>query len=161
MAACRKLGPLISDGRLNPKRESDGERKTRRRRRLLVDRLVKCGQKTTAMRQNIGVDNERIDTSFVGNVSASVEQLTTMQQQGLLDPRIRLEEGALDSKADVVPVGVMQECHETGELLDSVRKSVLDTGEYTRMQENIEARRAELLATADQYGKALVGEGHE
>ncbi len=81
--------------------------------------------------------------------------------RGFWIPRIRLEESALDSKADAVPVGVMQECHETEELLDSVRKSVLDTGEYTRMQENIEARRAELLATADQYGKALVGECYE
>ncbi|MDA8378311.1 MAG: hypothetical protein M0Z50_14910 [Planctomycetia bacterium] len=143
VAAYRKLGPLVSDGRSKPKSESGGVRKYCGCRRLLVDRLVECGQKTTALRQSIDADNERVDTSFVGNVSASVEQLATMQQQGLLDPRIRLEESALDSKADAVPVGVMQECHETGELLDSVRKSVLDTGEYTRMQENIEARRAE------------------
>ena len=160
VAAGRKLGPLISDGRLNPKRESDGERKTRGRRRLLVDRLVECGQKTTAMRQNIDVDNERIDTSFVGNVSASVEQLATMQQQGLLDSRIRLEEGAFDSKYQPVPVAILNESHEATELVDKIRLTVLDTGEYVRMQENIEARRVELLATADQYGKALVGEGH-
>ena len=160
VAACRKLGPLVSDGWSKPRSESDGERKSRGRRRLLVDRLAECGQKTAAMRQDIDADNERVDTSFVGSVSASVEQLAAMQQQGLLDSRIRLEEPVLDSKSDAVPVGVMQECYEAGELLDSVRKSVLDSGEFARMIENVESRRTELLATADQYGKAPVGENH-
>jgi len=160
VAACRKLGPLVSDGWSKPRSESDGERKARRRRRLLVDRLAECGQKTTAMRQDIDADNETVDTSFVGSVSASVEQLAAMQQQGLLDSRIRLEEPVLDSKSDAVPVGVLQECHEAGELLDSVRKSVLDSGEFDRMIENVESRRTELLATADQYGKGRVGESH-
>ena len=160
VAACRKLGPLVSDGWSKPRSESDGERKARRRRRLLVDRLAECGQKTTAMRQDIDADNETVGTSFVGSVSASVEQLATMQEQGLLDSRIRLEEPVLDSKSDAVPVGVLQECHEAGELLDSVRKSVLDSGEFDRMIENVESRRTELLATADQYGKGQVGESH-
>ena len=160
VAACRKLGPLVSDGGSKPRSESDGERKPRGRRRLLVDRLAECGQKTTAMRQDIDADDERVDTSFVGSVSASVEQLAAMQQQGLLDSRIRLEEPVLDSKSDAVPVGVLQERYEAGELLDSVRKSVLDSGEYIKTQENVESRRTELLATADQYGKAHAGESH-
>ncbi|MGC9260361.1 MAG: rolling circle replication-associated protein [Phycisphaerae bacterium] len=160
VAACRKLGPLVSDGQSKPKSESDGERKPRGRRRLLVDRLAGCGQNTTAMRQDIDADNERVDTSFIGNVSASVEQLATMQQQGLLDSRIRLEDPVLDSKRDAVPVGVLQECHEAGELLDSVRMSVLDSGEYIKTQENVESRRTALLAAADQYGEAQAGESH-
>ena len=160
VAACRKLGALVSDGGSKLRSESDGERKPRGRRRPLVDRLAECGQKTTAMRQDIDADNERVDRSFVGSVSVSVEQLTTMQRQGLLDSRIRLEKPVLDSKSDAVPVGVLQECHEAGELLDSVRKSVLDSGEYIKTQENVESRRTELLATEDQYGKAQAGESY-
>ncbi len=160
VAACRKLGTLVSDGRSKPKSESGGVRKPRGRRRLLVDRLVECGQKTTALRQSIDADNERVDTSFVGNVSACVEQLATMQQQGLLDYRIRLEKPSFDSKNKSVPVTILNEPHEAAELVDKIRLAVLDTGEYVRTQDNIEVRRAELLATADQYGKALVGEGH-
>ncbi len=160
VAACRKLGPLVFDGQSKLKSESGGERKPRRRRRLLVDRLAECGQKTTAMRQDIDADNETVDTSFVGSVSASVERLAAMQQQGLLDSRIRLEEPVFDSKSDSVPVGVLQECYEAGDLLDSVRKSVLDFGEYFKTQENVESRRTELLATADHYGKAPVGASH-
>ncbi len=160
VAACRKLGPLVSDGRSKPKSESDGGRKPRGCRRPLVNRLAGCGQNTTAMRQSSDADNERVDTSFVGNVSVSVKQLATMQQQGLLDSRIRLEDPVLDSKSDAVPVGVLQEGHEAGELLDSVRMSVLDSGEYIKTQENVESRRIALLAAADQYGKAPVGESY-
>ena len=159
VAACRKLGPLVSDGRSKPKSESDGERKPRGRRRLLVDRLAECGQKTTAMRQEIDADKERVDTSFVGNISASVEQLTTMQQQGLLDSRIRLEADVLDSKNPPVPVGILHEPHEAVELVDKVRMAVLYTGEYIKMQKNVESRHAEVLATADQYGKILSTNG--
>ncbi|MDA8377076.1 MAG: hypothetical protein M0Z50_08465 [Planctomycetia bacterium] len=161
VAACRKLGVLVSDGRSKSyKRKAKGENKTRRRRRLLVDRLVECGQKTTAMRQDMDTDNERVDTFFVGNVPASVEQLTNMQRQRLLDSRIRLEADVLDSKNPPVLVGILHEPHEAVELVDKVHIAVLDTGEYIKMQKNIEARRAEVLATADQYGKVLVGEGH-
>ena len=38
--------------------------------------------------------------------------------------------------------------------------SVLDSGEYIKTQENVESRRIALLAAADQYGKAPVGESY-
>lgn len=113
------------------------------------------------MRQERDTDLERVDSFFVGNIPASVQQLVALQRSGSLDSRIRLVEPAMQWKGDEVPIGAIQERHEAGELLERVRTSVLDSGEFARMLENVGSRRKELLDKADRYGKAPEGGSRE
>ena len=162
LGSCQKLGPLVSDDTVLPEEEeTTSEGKPRGPRRILVDRLAECGQKSVAMRQERDTDLERLASFFVGNVAASVQQLVALQRSGTLDSRILLVEPAMQWKGAVVPIGAIQERHEAIELFDTVSTSVLDSGEYARMLENVESRRIELLDKADRYGKAPEGGSHE
>ena len=160
VAASRNLGPLVSDGRSKPRNSSDRDRRPRGHRRLLVDRLAECGQRTTAMRQNIDAENEWVDSVFVGTVPVSIQQLVTMRKQDRLDRRVRVEEPVFGFKPGPVPVGVLTECHEALEVFDSISRSIKETGEDRKAKENIRSRCESLMAKAQQYARNALEGGY-
>ncbi len=160
VAASRNLGPLVSDGRSKPRNSSDRDRRPRGHRRLLVDRLAECGQRTTAMRQNIDAENEWVDSVFVGEVPVSIQQLVTMWKQDRLDRRVRVEEPVFGFKPGPVPVGVLTECHEALEVFDSISRSIKETGEDRKAKENIRSRCESLMAKAQQYARNALEGGY-
>lgn len=153
----RSLGALVGHGG-NKKSESTGkDRRCRAPMRPLVERMAACGQKSNVLVQTLEPGDQEPSCQFVGTIGAAPGPLLVLFESGKIDAglvvqRVRIERP--DRVVDAVePCVLLGGVEDSQRAFDRLQRALWMTGEPTRTEERIEARRVEILKRASQYGQ--------